>query len=81
MRDSLSNFFSYLFMVTVSIAAVTIFAALVILFRSLVMETGAVEEEAGFMFLYVFIGCCILSPIFLYLSNRLEKYKRPMDGL
>lgn len=80
MRDSLSNFFSYLFMATVSIAAVTIFAALVILFRSFVIETGAVEEQAGFMFLYIFIGCCILSPTFLYLSSRLERYKRPTDA-
>ncbi|MCL4243791.1 MAG: hypothetical protein KJ002_01450 [Candidatus Dadabacteria bacterium] len=81
MRDSLSNFFSYMFMVTVSIATVTIFAALVILFRSLVMEIGGPEEQVGFMFLYIFIGSCILSPIFLYISNRLEKYRRPTDGL
>ena len=81
MRDSLSNFFSYLFMVTVSIAAVTIFAALVILLRSFVMEIGGPEEQGGFMLLYIFIASRILSPSFLYLSNRLEKYKRPTDGL
>ncbi|MGD9653317.1 MAG: hypothetical protein AB7I96_11310 [Candidatus Dadabacteria bacterium] len=81
MRDSLSSLFSYLFMVTVSIAAIAIFAAIVILLRSFVMEIGVVEVQAGFMFLYIFIGSCILSPIFLYLSNRLDKYKRPTDGL
>ncbi|MCA9808798.1 MAG: hypothetical protein R3B51_12175 [Thermodesulfobacteriota bacterium] len=81
MRDSLSSLFSYLFMVTVSIAVIAIFAAIVILLRSFVMEIGVVEVQAGFMFLYIFIGSCILSPIFLYLSNRLDKYKRPTDGL
>ncbi len=81
MRDSLSSLFSYLFMVTVSIAVIAIFAAIVILLRSFVMEIGVVEVQAGFMFLYIFIGSCVLSPIFLYLSNRLDKYKRPTDGL
>lgn len=81
MRDSLSSLFSYLFMVTVSIAVIAIFAAIVILLRSFVVEIGVVEVQAGFMFLYIFIGSCILSPIFLYLSNRLDKYKRPTDGL
>ncbi len=68
-------------MVTVSIAVIAIFAAIVILLRSFVMEIGVVEVQAGFMFLYIFIGSCVLSPIFLYLSNRLDKYKRPTDGL
>ncbi len=81
MRDSLSSLFSYLFMVTVSIAVIAIFAAIVILLRSFVIEIGVVEVQAGFMFLYIFIGSCVLSPIFLYLSNRLDKYKRPTDGL
>jgi len=81
MRDSLSNLFSYLFMVTISIAAITLFAALIIFFRSFTMETGRTEEELGFTFLYVFIASCILSPLFLYLSNRLDKYKRPTDDL
>lgn len=67
-------------MVTISIAAITIFAALIIFFRSFTMEISGTEEQAGFMFLYIFIATCILSPIFLYLSNRLEKYKRT-DGL
>ncbi len=81
MRDSLSNLFSYLFMGTVSIAAIAIFAALIIFFRAFTMEISGTEEEAGFMFLYIFIASCILSPIFLYTSNRLEKYKRSPDGL
>lgn len=81
MRDSLSSLFSYLFMVTVSIAAIAIFAAIVILLRSFVMEIGGAEEQAGFMFLYIFIGSCILSPIFLHLSNKLEKHKRPTDEI
>ncbi len=81
MRDSLSSLFSYLFMVTVSIAVIAIFAAIVILLRSFVIEIDVVEVQAGFMFLYIFIGSCVLSPIFLYLSNRLDKYKRPTDGL
>lgn len=81
MRDSLSNVFSYMFMVTVSIAAITLFAALVILFRSFTMEIDRTEEEIGFTFLYAFIVSCILSPLFLYLSNRLDKYKRPTDDL
>lgn len=70
-----------MFMVTVSIAAITLFAALIILFRSFTMEIGRAEEEIGFTFLYAFIASCILSPIFLYLSNRLDKYKRPTDDL
>jgi len=68
-------------MVTISIAAITLFAALIVFFRSFTMETGRTEEELGFTFLYVFIASCILSPLFLYLSNRLDKYKRPTDDL
>lgn len=81
MRDQLSSVFSYMFMASVFVSVVSLFAVLIIFLRFFMMEIGELEKQTGYAFLYIFIICIILAPVFLYLSNRLEKYKRRMDGV
>lgn len=80
MRDSLSSVFSYLFMATVCICVISLFAVLIIFMRSFMTDIGGLEKQAGYAFLYLFIICIIAAPIFHYISNKLEKHTRSMDG-
>lgn len=79
MRDQLSSAFSYLFMTSVIVSFVSLFAVLTIFLRSFMTNIGDLEKQTGYVFLYTLLICIILAPIFLYLGNRIEKYKRPMD--
>lgn len=63
-------------MATLTVSAISLFGALIIFLRSLTGDIGGMEEQAGYMFLYILIISLILAPVFLYLSVRLEKYKR-----
>lgn len=79
MRDSLSSVFTYLFMVAVFISLVSAFGMILILVRSFIIEISVTEKQIGFKFLYVFLTCIILAPIFLFTSNKLEKSGRRLD--
>jgi hypothetical protein len=79
MRDQLSSIFSYLFMASIFVFIVSLFAVLIIFLRSFIVNIGNLEKQTGYAFLCILITCIILAPIFLYLSNRMEKYRRPMD--
>lgn len=81
MRDSLSSVFSYLFMAALCVSAISLFAVLIIFMRSFMMDIGGLEKQAGYAFLYVFIICIIAAPIFHYISNKLEKNTKRMDGI
>lgn len=81
MRDSLSSVFSYLFMVAVFISVVAAFSTILILLRSFIVEISVTEKQIGFIFLYIFLTCIILAPIFLFISNRLEKSGRRLDEI
>ncbi len=81
MRDSLSSVFSYLFMASVCVSAISLFAVLIIFMRSFMIDIGGLEKQAGFAFLYVFIICLIAAPIFHYISNKLEKNTKGMDEI
>jgi hypothetical protein len=80
MRDSLSSAFSYLFMATIFVSAISLFAVIIFM-RSFTMEIGGMEKQAGYAFLYVFIICIIVAPIFHYISNKLEKNTKGMDEI
>lgn len=79
MRDSLSSVFSYLFMVAVFISIISAFGIILILFRSFIFEISGIEKQTGFIFLYIFLTCIISAPIFLFISNKLEKYGKRID--
>ena len=79
MRDSLSSVFSYLFMASIFISIISLFAVLIIFLRSFMTDTGELEKQSGYAFLYLFIICIIAAPIFHYISNRLEKRVRRFD--
>ena len=74
MRDHLSSIFSYLFMSAAFICVISVFAGLIIMLRSIVLDTTIVERQIGYIFLYIFIASLILGPIFLFISTKLEKY-------
>ncbi|MEQ9619480.1 MAG: hypothetical protein RIG61_09940 [Deltaproteobacteria bacterium] len=79
MRDSLSSVFSYLFMTAVFISVISAFGIILILIRSFIVEISEIEKQTGFIFLYIFLACIILAPIFLFISNKLEKYGKRVD--
>ncbi len=79
MRDQLASIFSYLFMSAAVICLISAFAVIIIFIRSIVHDIGIAEKQTGFVFLYIFIIAAVLAPIFLYVSNRLEKYSGRMD--
>ena len=79
MKESLSSLFSYLFMAAVAVCVISLFGALIILMRSFTMDIGGMEKQTGYAFLYVFIACIILAPIFHYISSSLEKRARQRD--
>ena len=81
MRDQLSSIFSYLFMFAAVICLISAFVVLIIFIRSFVHEIGLSERQVGFVFLYIFIVSAVLAPVFLYVSNKLEKYSGRMDEI
>jgi len=81
MRDSLSSVFSYLFMASIFVSVIALFAVLIIFMRSFMGDIGGMEKQAGYAFLYVFIICAVAAPIFHYISNRLEKHTRGLDEI
>lgn len=81
MRDQLSSIFSYLFMGAAITCLISAFAVIIIFIRSFVLDIGKAETQTGFFFLYMFIIAAVLAPVFLYVSNRLEKYSGRMDEI
>ena len=81
MRDSLASAFSYLFMASIFVSVISLFAVLIIYMRARMMEIGGMEKQAGYAFLYVFIICIIAAPVFHYISNKLEKNTKGMDEI
>lgn len=81
MRESLSSVFSYLFMTTIFILMLAAFGLLVVFLHSLFTDVGDVETQVGFLFIYIIIACVILAPIFLYISNKLEKFGGHTDRI
>lgn len=79
MKASLSSAFSYLFMAAVFISVMTAFGMVIILLRAIFVDISGMEKEIGFLFLYTFLTCIILAPIFLYISSRLEKHGRRLN--
>ena len=81
MRDSLSSIFSYLFMTTIFMLILSAFGMLIVFLRSFFTDIGDMETRVGFLFVYILIICIILAPIFLYVSNKLEKYGGRIDQI
>jgi hypothetical protein len=81
MRDQLSSIFSYLFMSSAVICLISAFGVIIIFIRSFVQDIGIAEKQTGFLFLYIFIIAAVSAPIFLLISNRLEKYSGRMDEI
>jgi len=79
MRDVLSNVFSYLFMGSAVICLISALGVIIVFIRSLVQDIGINERNMGFYFLYIVIISAVLAPVFLFVSNRLEKYSGRMD--
>ena len=81
MRDQLSSLFSYLFMSSAVVCLISVFAVLIILIRSVVADISHTETQMGYVFFYIFVITALLAPVFLYVSNKLEKYSGRMDGI
>ena len=81
MRDQFASIFSYLFMSSAVLCLISVFAVLIILIRSVVGDVGRAETQTGYIFFYIFVISALLAPVFLYVSNRLEKYSGRMDGI
>lgn len=79
MRESLSSIFSYLFMTAVFISVMTAFGMVIIILRAIIIDISDAEKEIAFLFLYTFLTSIILAPIFLYISNKLEKHGRRLN--
>ncbi len=81
MRDSLAHILSYLFMSAAVTCVISAFGVIIIFLRSMFGNISQTEKDTGFLFVYIFIACIILAPIFLYASNKLEKYSGRMDEI
>lgn len=79
MRDQLSSLFSYLFMTSAVTGVISAFGVIIIVIRAVVQDISITEKQAGFIFLYIFIIAAAAAPVFLFISNRLEKYSGRMD--
>ncbi len=78
MRNSLSNVFSYLFMIASFICIISAFSLLVILVRYFMIDIGPQEKQIAKLFVVIFISTIILAPTLYYISYRLEKYSGRM---
>lgn len=79
MRDSLSRVFFYLFMTNIFVILLSASGALIVFLHSIFTDIGDVEARVGFLLIYILIICLILVPIFLYVSNKLEKNSGHME--
>ena len=68
--------FSYLFMISIFLGAISAFFVVIYLLRHL-FATNVSETETNLAYngLIVFVICIILAPIFLNISQKLEKDK------
>lgn len=78
MRNSLSNVFSYLFMIAGFICIISALSLLIILVRYFLIDIGPQEKQIAKYFVVIFISTIILAPILHYISYRLEKYSGRM---
>ena len=81
MRDQLSSLFSYLFMTAAVTGLISAFGVIIIVIRAIVLDISITEKQVGFIFLYIFIIAAAAAPIFLFISNKLEKYNGRMDEI
>ncbi len=75
MKEFLASLFSYLFMIALIVLGVSLFASSVIGLRYFFIPIGAEEKELGKKLLLVAGTSFILAPVFLFLSEKLEKVK------
>ena len=68
-------------MAAIFVSVISLFAVLIIVIRSFMMDIGGLEKQAGYAFLYVFIICIIAAPVFHYLSHKLEKSTKRIEEI
>ncbi len=67
--------FSYLFMISIFLCAISAFFVVIYLLRQLFATVSETETNLAYNGLIVFVICIILAPIFLNISQKLEKDK------
>lgn len=81
MNETLSSFFSYLFMTSIFGSVVSAFVVFVIVLRNFLTSISGLEKQIAYNFGVVFIVCIVLAPIFLYISERLEKASKKQEDI
>ncbi len=81
MRDQLSSLFLYLFMTSAVTGLISAFGVIIIVIRAIVLDISITEKQAGFIFLYISIIAAVAAPVFLFISNKLEKYSGRTDEI
>jgi hypothetical protein len=69
----LVKLFSYLFMISIFLSAISAFFVVIVLVRHFFASVSETETSLAYNSLKVFVICIILAPIFLSISQKLEK--------
>lgn len=72
MRSTLATLFSYIFMISTAVLIVTTFAVIVIGLRHIFISIDEYEKDIGLQLLKALIAAAILTPVSLYLNQKLE---------
>jgi hypothetical protein len=69
----LVKLFSYLFMVSIFLSAISLFFIVIVLLRHFFGSVSETESSLAYNSLIVFVISVILAPIFLGISQKLER--------
>ena len=72
-RAILVKLFSYLFMISIFLSAISAFFVALVLLRHFFASVSETETDLAYNSLIVFVICMILAPIFLSISQKLER--------
>ncbi|HSE84229.1 MAG TPA: hypothetical protein VLB01_06755 [Thermodesulfobacteriota bacterium] len=76
MRNSISSLFSYIFMTSAFVSVSTALCLIVILLRYIGDETTDTEMAVARYFLFVLVISAVLTPLSLFVSDKLGKISR-----
>lgn len=76
LRSSLGKLFSYIFMTSILLLAISAFFLIVVVLRYFFTDISRTEIDFGYDMLKLFIVCLVLSPVSFLISNRLEKLRK-----
>jgi len=79
LRSSIGKLFSYIFMTSIVLLAISAFFLIVVVLRYFFTDISRTEIDFGYDMLILFIVFLVLSPVSFLISDRLGKLRRKKD--